>query len=55
LDALLAKLSQKGKILFSGLLVADQPIIEEALHERNFKILSVLKENDWIAIAADRK
>ncbi len=55
LDVMIKKLSIHGKIILSGLLVADQPIIEEALNERNFKIISVLKENDWIAIAAERK
>ncbi len=55
LDAMLQKLSGKGRIFFSGLLTADQPIIEHALIERNFKIISLLKENDWIAIAAERE
>jgi ribosomal protein L11 methyltransferase len=54
LDNMLAKLANKGKIIFSGLLVTDQPIIESALHQRNFKIVSVIRENDWIAIAAER-
>ncbi len=55
LDAMLKKLSQHGRIIFSGLLVTDELIIEEALDKRNFKVISVLTENDWIAIAAERK
>jgi len=55
MDAMLQKLSSKGKIIFSGLLGTDQMVIEEALHERNLKIISVLRENDWIAVAAERR
>ncbi|MDP1678377.1 MAG: 50S ribosomal protein L11 methyltransferase [Bacteroidota bacterium] len=51
---MLQKLSKNGKIIFSGLLIADQSIIEEALSKRNFKSISVLRENEWIAIAAER-
>jgi ribosomal protein L11 methylase PrmA len=55
MDAMLQKLSPKGRIILSGLLGADQPIIEEALNERNLKIISVLRENDWIAVATERR
>ena len=55
MDAMLHKLSPKGKIIFSGLLVADQSIIEEALNKRNLTVIAVLRENEWIAMAAERK
>lgn len=54
LNTMLQKLSVKGIIIFSGLLVADQPIIEEALNKKHFRVISVLRENEWIAMAAER-
>jgi ribosomal protein L11 methyltransferase len=54
LDSMLSKLSKNGKIIFSGLLVTDQPFIEEALKGRNFTVISTLQENDWIAMTAKR-
>ncbi len=55
LDTMLQKLSPKGRIIFSGLLVADQSIIETALNKRNVNVISFLRENEWIAIAAEKK
>jgi ribosomal protein L11 methylase PrmA len=52
---MLRKLSPNGKILFSGLLVSDQEIISNALAVRNFKVITVIKENEWIALTAERK
>lgn len=54
MDGIVAKLSNNGMLLLSGLLSSDRPIIEKALIERKFSILSVLQENDWIGIAARR-
>lgn len=55
MDSMLQKLSPKGRIIFSGLLISDQPIIEKALNDRNVNIISVLSENEWVAIAAEKK
>lgn len=55
LDAMLSKLSPNGKILFSGLLLTDREIIEQALLQRNVQVINVIQENDWIAIAAERQ
>ncbi len=55
IDLMLAKLSHNGKILFSGLLTSDREVIEQALHKRNFKVISVIQENDWIGMAAERQ
>ncbi len=52
MDGIIAKLSANGTLLFSGLLASDRTIIENALVERKFSVLSVLRENDWIGIAA---
>lgn len=52
MDGILSKLSPKGTLLFSGLLVTDRQIIQKALSERGFSVLSVLQENDWIGMAA---
>lgn len=54
LDPMLVKLSKQGKIFFSGLLITDREIIENALRQRNFNVISVLQENDWIGMAAER-
>ena len=54
MDGIIAKLSANGTLLFSGLLASDRTIIENALVERKFSVLSVLRENDWIGIAARR-
>lgn len=54
LDSMLVKLSSAGKILLSGLLVSDREIIEQALRGRGCSVLTVIQENDWIAIAAAR-
>ena len=54
MDSMLAKVSPQGKIFFSGLLASDREIIETALKQRNFKVISVLQENDWIGMAAER-
>lgn len=55
IDAMLAKLSPNGTILLSGLLIADRDVIEQSLNERNYTVLSVLQENEWIAMAARKK
>lgn len=52
LDAMLSKLSPHGTILFSGLLASDQKAIEDALNDRNYTLVSVIRENEWIALAA---
>jgi ribosomal protein L11 methyltransferase len=54
MDGLIAKLSPTGMMLLSGLLVTDREPIEKALNQRNFHIIAVLQENEWIAIAARR-
>ncbi len=54
IDQMLAVLSPQGKILFSGLLVTDRETIENALTERKCKVISVMQENEWIAMAAER-
>lgn len=54
LDGIISKLAPDGTMLFSGLLASDRPIIEKALAERHFSVLSVQQENDWIGMAARR-
>ena len=53
-DQMLERLSPKGRILFSGLLTTDREIIEKALTERNCRVIAVIQENEWIAMAAER-
>lgn len=55
LDPMLVKLSRNGKILFSGLLISDREVIESALVTRDFTVISVIQENDWIGMIAQRK
>lgn len=55
LDSMLGKLSRNGKILLSGLLISDREIIESAMDARDFKVISVIRENDWIGMIAQRK
>ncbi|MFA6438984.1 MAG: 50S ribosomal protein L11 methyltransferase [Bacteriovoracaceae bacterium] len=52
IDPMLSKLSAQGTILLSGLLATDREAIEQSLTERNFTVVSVLQENEWIAMAA---
>ncbi len=54
MDEMTAKLSAGGTILFAGLLTADRSAVEEALTERKMKIRSILQENDWIGITAEK-
>lgn len=53
-DQMLERLSPNGRILFSGLLSTDREIIENALTERNYRVVAVIQENEWIAMAAER-
>ena len=55
IDPMLAKVSSNGTILLSGLLQADLNIIESALTERAFNVVSVIHENEWIALVAKRR
>lgn len=48
-------LKHKGMIVLSGLLVIDQPKMEEQLTKHSFEIKERLFENEWIAIAAQKK
>lgn len=52
IDSMLVKLSAKGTLLLSGLLITDRDAIEQALTERNVSVIALLQENEWIAIAA---
>ncbi|MDD8016945.1 MAG: 50S ribosomal protein L11 methyltransferase [Bacteroidota bacterium] len=54
LDGMIAKLSSQGILLLSGLLATDRAVIEKALHSRNFKVVSAVQENEWIALATRR-
>lgn len=54
MDGMAAKLSANGKLLLSGLLSGDREVIENALKSHRFSVLSVVQENDWIAIASQR-
>lgn len=54
LDSMAAKLAPHGTLLLSGLLATDRPMIEEALNARGFTVISVLQENDWIAMETKR-
>jgi ribosomal protein L11 methylase PrmA len=47
-------LRNRGKIILSGLLVTDQPKMEEHLMKNSFQIVERLFENEWIAIAAQK-
>jgi ribosomal protein L11 methyltransferase len=47
-------LRNRGKIILSGLLVTDQPKMEEHLIKNSFQIVERLFENEWIAIAAQK-
>ncbi|MFA6456885.1 MAG: 50S ribosomal protein L11 methyltransferase [Bacteroidota bacterium] len=54
LDAMCSKLAPAGVLLLSGLLLTDRPVIEQALLDRNFSVIAVLQENEWIGMAAQR-
>ncbi|NUN71344.1 MAG: 50S ribosomal protein L11 methyltransferase, partial [Bacteroidetes bacterium] len=54
LDTMLAAMAPSGTLLLSGLLATDRSTIEHALQERGCRVLTVLQENDWIAMAAAR-
>ncbi len=54
LDSMIKKLRDGGTMLLSGLLVKDRDSIDHALRERNMIILTVIQENEWIAIAAKK-
>ncbi len=54
IDTMLEALAPKGVLLLSGLLATDRGAIEQALTERGCRVLTVLQENDWIAIASAR-
>lgn len=47
-------LRNRGKIILSGLIVTDQPNMEEHLMKNSFEIIERLFENEWIAIAAQK-
>ncbi len=55
MDAILAKLAPGGLVLFSGLLTADRSAVEAALEQRGYTVAEMLRENDWIALAARRR
>lgn len=54
LDGMIGKLAENGTLILSGLLEKDKSIIEEALVRRHLSIVSVLQENEWIALTAHR-
>jgi ribosomal protein L11 methyltransferase len=47
-------LSTEGTLLVSGLLKPDREQMEHALIDHGFRILEVLPENEWIAVAAGK-
>lgn len=55
MDDLLSSISNDGYILLSGLLTSDRESIESSLLQRNFSVIEVLQENDWIGIVASKK
>ncbi|MCX6139118.1 MAG: 50S ribosomal protein L11 methyltransferase [Ignavibacteriales bacterium] len=52
LTELLLKIAPDGILLLSGLMLEDRPTIEEALAQNGFAAIDVIRENEWIGIAA---
>jgi len=48
-------LENEGVILLSGLLESDRQTVSASLNNRNFRILKVIRENEWIAFKAEKK
>lgn len=51
LDSLTQHLSPGGRLLLSGLLLADRDLIRDQPALENFELVHSLRENDWIALA----
>ena len=52
LPEMLARLTPAGILLFSGLMVDDRSVIEQALQQMNCVSAQVIQENEWIGMAA---
>ena len=49
-----AKLKKGGLLFLSGLMRKDRSIMEKALQQHRYTVLTVISENEWIGIAARR-
>jgi ribosomal protein L11 methyltransferase len=54
LAALRSRMKVDGKLLLAGLLTADREPMLAALQEAGFRVCEETRENEWIALAAER-
>jgi len=50
LDAIKNAAIPGGTILFSGIMLHDEPLIIQALNEKGIEILEIFRKNNWIAL-----